>query len=93
MNNSSSDPKITDGHRARLAYLYIRQSTVWQVEHYTESTARQYELRDRAVALGWPTAPKMEFSVRCDTKSLMRLLCLKRARAGTFARKDQNHAH
>src|SRR5215470_3843654 len=56
MNNSSSNPKITDGHRAKLAYVYIRQSTVWQVEHNTESTARQYELRDRAAALGWPAA-------------------------------------
>jgi DNA invertase Pin-like site-specific DNA recombinase len=56
MNNNSSNPKITDGHLAKLAYVYIRQSTVWQVEHNTESTARQYELKDRAVALGWPAA-------------------------------------
>jgi|SRR5215468_777159 len=56
MNNSSSNSKITDGHRAKLAYVYIRQSTVWQVEHNTESTARQYELKDRAAALGWPAA-------------------------------------
>jgi DNA invertase Pin-like site-specific DNA recombinase len=54
MNNSVSNSKITDGHRAKLAYVYVRQSTVWQVEHNTESTVRQYELKDRAVALGWP---------------------------------------
>src|SRR5262249_27097481 len=54
MNNNVSNSKITDGHRAKLAYVYVRQSTVWQVEHNTESTVRQYELKDHAVALGWP---------------------------------------
>lgn len=54
MNNSVSNSKITDEHRVKLAYVYVRQSTVWQVEHNTESTVRQYELKDRAVALGWP---------------------------------------
>jgi DNA invertase Pin-like site-specific DNA recombinase len=55
-NNSVSNSKITDGHRAKLAYVYIRQSTAWQVEHNTESTARQYELKGRAAAFGWPAA-------------------------------------
>src|SRR5439155_21552224 len=36
------------------AYLYVRQSTPRQVLENTESTQRQYALRDRAVALGWP---------------------------------------
>jgi DNA invertase Pin-like site-specific DNA recombinase len=39
---------------ARDAYLYIRQSTLAPVTHNTESTLRQYNLRGRAVALGWP---------------------------------------
>jgi DNA invertase Pin-like site-specific DNA recombinase len=56
MKHNASNSKITDGHRAKLAYVYVRQSTVWQVEHNTESTARQYELKERAVALGWPAA-------------------------------------
>ena len=38
----------------RDAYLYIRQSTLYQVINNTESTARQYDLKGRAVALGWP---------------------------------------
>ncbi len=46
--------KVTPGHLARLAYLYIRQSTLRQVLEHTESTVRQYALRDRAIALGWP---------------------------------------
>jgi DNA invertase Pin-like site-specific DNA recombinase len=39
---------------SRLAYLYVRQSTLRQVFENTESTHRQYALRERAVALGWP---------------------------------------
>ncbi|NWJ47648.1 MAG: recombinase family protein [Chloroflexi bacterium] len=37
----------------RLACLYVRQSTLQQVLENRESTARQYALRDRAIALGW----------------------------------------
>ena len=46
--------KITARHLRRQAYLYVRQSTLRQVVENTESTARQYALRQRAVALGWP---------------------------------------
>lgn len=46
--------KVTASHLRRDAYLYVRQSTVRQVFENTESTMRQYALRDRAVALGWP---------------------------------------
>ena len=34
--------------------VYVRQSTPQQVLDHQESTARQYALADRAVALGWP---------------------------------------
>ena len=46
--------KLTSSHLKRNAYLYVRQSTVQQVFENTESTERQYALRQRAVALGWP---------------------------------------
>ena len=46
--------QITAHHLHRLACLYVRQSTLQQVFENTESTARQYALRERAVALGWP---------------------------------------
>lgn len=46
--------KVTAAHLSRDAYLYVRQSTIRQVFENTESTTRQYALRDRAVALGWP---------------------------------------
>ena len=45
------------GHRIPAPprpYLYIRQSTLYQVANNTESTTRQYDLRGRAIALGWP---------------------------------------
>jgi len=47
--------KVTPRHLARTAYLYVRQSTLRQVVEHTESAARQYALRQRAIALGWPT--------------------------------------
>jgi len=46
--------KVTNAHLERDAYLYIRQSTPRQVLENTESTQRQYALRERAVTLGWP---------------------------------------
>src|SRR5438477_3503509 len=52
--NSEAHQKITTAHLSRLAYLYVRQSTLRQVLENTESTHRQYALRERAVALGWP---------------------------------------
>ena len=47
--------KVTASHLSRDAYLYVRQSSLQQVFDHGESTRRQYALRDRAVALGWPT--------------------------------------
>ena len=52
--NSLAHQKITASHLQRRAYLYVRQSTLRQVVENTESTVRQYALRERAVALGWP---------------------------------------
>jgi DNA invertase Pin-like site-specific DNA recombinase len=46
--------KVTPEHIGRDAYLYVRQSSLRQVFENTESTKRQYALRERAVALGWP---------------------------------------
>ena len=50
----NAESKVTAGHLERAAYLYIRQSSLHQVLENTESTERQYALRRRAVALGWP---------------------------------------
>ena len=47
------NPKITDHHRSKPAYIYLRQSTPGQVRHHQESTERQYALREKALELGW----------------------------------------
>ena len=45
--------KIGPAHLGRDAYVYVRQSTFTQVQTNFESLSRQYELRERAVLLGW----------------------------------------
>jgi len=52
--NPEQHLKVSASHLQRLAYLYVRQSTLRQVFENTESTKRQYALRERAIALGWP---------------------------------------
>jgi len=54
MIDDTRHQKVQPEHLKRNAYLYVRQSTLHQVFHNTESTQRQYDLRRRAVALGWP---------------------------------------
>jgi DNA invertase Pin-like site-specific DNA recombinase len=44
---------ILPSHRSRPAYVYLRQSTMAQVLHNTESTERQYAFQDKARQLGW----------------------------------------
>jgi DNA invertase Pin-like site-specific DNA recombinase len=46
--------KVNPAHLKRNAYLYVRQSTPRQVFENIESAKRQYALRQRAIALGWP---------------------------------------
>lgn len=48
--------KIHDEHLQRQAIVYVRQSTQQQVVNHQESTARQYALAQRVMALGWPNA-------------------------------------
>ncbi len=50
----SAHQKVSASHLSRDAYLYVRQSSLRQVFEHAESTRRQYALRERAVALGWP---------------------------------------
>ena len=49
----SQTSKIQDRHHDRLAVIYVRQSSPHQVIDHPESTARQYALVERAIALGW----------------------------------------
>jgi DNA invertase Pin-like site-specific DNA recombinase len=50
----STDERITTAHRAKLAYVYVRQSSPGQVRHHQESTELQYRLVERATMFGWP---------------------------------------
>ncbi len=45
--------KIRPHHLERKALLYVRQSSAHQVLHNRESSALQYAMRDRLIALGW----------------------------------------
>jgi DNA invertase Pin-like site-specific DNA recombinase len=45
--------KVTAAHLSRTALLYVRQSSLKQVIHNTESAIRQYDLRGKAIGLGW----------------------------------------
>jgi DNA invertase Pin-like site-specific DNA recombinase len=49
----TASSKVTAAHLSRTALLYVRQSTLKQVLHNTESAVRQYDLQGRAIALGW----------------------------------------
>lgn len=51
---SPGEDRITTAHRAKLAFIYVRQSSAGQVRQHQESTELQYRLVDRALLLGWP---------------------------------------
>jgi len=45
--------KVKREHLLRKAYLYVRQSTLYQVKNNTESSIRQYGLKEKLIAMGW----------------------------------------
>jgi DNA invertase Pin-like site-specific DNA recombinase len=51
-----SNAKVRLDHLERPAFVYVRQSTLFQVREHTASTARQYDLVQRAQDLGWSPA-------------------------------------
>lgn len=53
MSARLSPIKIRLDHLERQAFIYVRQSTLLQVRENTASTARQYDLAQRARDLGW----------------------------------------
>ena len=57
INQLDHSGKIKAQHLNRKAIIYIRQSTLQQVQRHQESTRLQYGLVDKAILLGWP---------RCD---------------------------
>ena len=53
MFTGTAASKVTAAHLSRTALLYVRQSSLKQVIHNTESAIRQYDLRGKAISLGW----------------------------------------
>ena len=53
MFTDTAASKVTAAHLSRRALLYVRQSSLKQVIHNTESAIRQYDLRGKAISLGW----------------------------------------
>ncbi|WP_307857451.1 recombinase family protein [Mycobacterium sp. SM1] len=53
MFTDTAASKVSAAQLAKPALLYVRQSTLKQVIHNAESAHRQYDLRSRAIALGW----------------------------------------
>ncbi len=49
----SKETKILEQHKTKLAYIYLRQSSLGQVRLNQESTERQYALQKTAHQLGW----------------------------------------
>lgn len=49
----NSGGKVQHQHRSRKAVIYVRQSTISQERRNTGSKARQYDLVDLALQLGW----------------------------------------
>ena len=49
----NGEHKITSRHLERKALIYLRQSSMAQVRHHTESTRSQYALAGRAEEMGW----------------------------------------
>jgi DNA invertase Pin-like site-specific DNA recombinase len=54
------NPKIRSEHLARAAMVYVRQSTMGQVEQHTESQRRQYLLAEAAVAMGFASVQTID---------------------------------
>ena len=50
----TTSTKVRTAHQARLTYVYVRQSSLQQVNRNRESTDLQYRLVERAHQLGWP---------------------------------------
>ncbi|MGD8848031.1 MAG: recombinase family protein [Desulfobacteraceae bacterium] len=53
MMDSQRSGKIGADHLGRIAVVYLRQSSEWQVQHNKESQRLQYALVDRVKSLGW----------------------------------------
>jgi DNA invertase Pin-like site-specific DNA recombinase len=54
------NPKICAEHLGRGAVVYVRQSTLGQVNEHTESQRRQYALAEASRALGFASVTTID---------------------------------
>ena len=64
-------PKIRPEHLARTAIVYVRQSSLGQVEHHLESQRRQYSLADTAAAIGFASVQTIDDDLRRSGSGLV----------------------
>src|SRR5256885_1257846 len=58
-HSANPHPKIEELHRKKLAVIYVRQSSLYQVENHLESQKRQYQLTD-TVSSGSPDDTRLD---------------------------------
>ena len=58
--------KIHNAHLERTAYVYVRQSTMTQVQHNVESQRRQYALVECAQEHGWANVRVIDDDLGCS---------------------------
>ena len=64
--------KITQSHLNRVAYVYIRQSTVSQLQHNLESRRVQERLMERAQELGWAEPRMINEDLGCSASGAVK---------------------
>jgi Recombinase/Resolvase, N terminal domain/Recombinase zinc beta ribbon domain len=63
--------KITTHHLSRLAYVYVRQSSLGQLQHNPESRRVQERLLERAQSLGWSSPRLMDEDLGCSASGVV----------------------
>jgi DNA invertase Pin-like site-specific DNA recombinase len=72
---SESHSEVRARHLKGNAYLYMSLSTLRQVFENTKSTQRQYDLRQRVLALGWRLDQIVVIDSDSGASALDRRLC------------------
>lgn len=63
--------KITTNHLSRIAYVYIRQSTMAQLQRNVESRRVQERLVEQAQAFGWPEPRIIDDDLGCTATGVV----------------------
>jgi hypothetical protein len=66
--------KVAARHLCRKAMVYVRQPSVHQVLHNTESRKLQYEMKQRLHSLGWSATKQAKPATLVCSSRLMQLV-------------------